>query len=266
MLTILSSIIDNGRNTVQYVISLHHNEVLVMAGYILFEGPSELDGKPIVVIATENSKNTKTGGMVQTWIMRADIEPHTALKTGADSSVCGDCPHRPANGGACYVTVFQAPLAVYRAYKRGVYQQARFGQFAGKVVRIGSYGDPAAVPLPVWDEFTFNTAGITGYTHQWRNIDADGLGQYCMASCDNAGERETAVKAGWRTFRVRNAEEPVMDREVVCPASAEAGHLVTCEQCKACNGNSKGRIAGIVIIAHGAKSKVNAFARQGATG
>lgn len=38
-------------------------------GKIIWEGKSRFDGKPIVCIATENSKNRKTGDMVQTWIL-----------------------------------------------------------------------------------------------------------------------------------------------------------------------------------------------------
>lgn len=230
-----------------------------MSGYILYEGPSQLDGQPIVVIATDNSGNRKTGGMVQTWILRADVEPHTALKTGDDSSVCGDCPHRPANGGACYVTVFQAPLAVYRAYHRGSYSRAVAGQFAGRMVRIGSYGDPAAVPLDVWQAYTMGAKGHTGYTHQWRIADP-GLNAYCMASCDKPDEVEAARAMGYRTFRIRLDGEQLMQREAVCPASEEAGHKVSCEQCGACNGARAGRqLSGIAIVAHGAASKVKAY-------
>ena len=83
---------------------------------IIYKGPSLIDGSPIIAIATLNSSNSKTGAMVQTWIMRSDIEPHHAIKTGADISVCGDCPHRPANNGSCYVLTFQAPLSIYRAF------------------------------------------------------------------------------------------------------------------------------------------------------
>ena len=40
-------------------------------GYILYEGQSMIDGQDIVVIATgfdKDSKNSKTGDMIQTWI------------------------------------------------------------------------------------------------------------------------------------------------------------------------------------------------------
>ena len=93
------------------------------SGVVLYEGPSRIDGAPIVAIAcriTDASNNEKTGAMVQTFIMRRDIAPHEALKTGDDSSVCGDCPLRPINKGAtrCYVRVYQAPLSVWNAYQR----------------------------------------------------------------------------------------------------------------------------------------------------
>lgn len=67
-------------------------------GLVLWEGPSRLDGAPIVLIATgmrRGSSNEKTGPMVQTWILRQDVAPHVAQRTGADASVCGDCPLRP---------------------------------------------------------------------------------------------------------------------------------------------------------------------------
>ena len=44
-------------------------------GLVLYEGPSEIDGKPIVCIATLDSRNRKTGNMVQTWILRQDVSP-----------------------------------------------------------------------------------------------------------------------------------------------------------------------------------------------
>ena len=57
--------------------------------YILYEGPSQFDNSEIVVIATKNSKNPKTGDMWQIWILPRYTEPHIAVKTGEDSSVSG---------------------------------------------------------------------------------------------------------------------------------------------------------------------------------
>ena len=83
-------------------------------GRVLYEGPSMLDGAPIVVIATgfaESSANDKTGAMIQTWILRADLPPHHAFKAPEGASVCGDCPHRLNR--TCYVRWYTAPLAVW---------------------------------------------------------------------------------------------------------------------------------------------------------
>ncbi len=45
-------------------------------GLVLFDGPSQLDGQPIVAIATGVSRpltNAKTVDMIQTWILRSDV-------------------------------------------------------------------------------------------------------------------------------------------------------------------------------------------------
>lgn len=230
-------------------------------GVILYEGPSALDGAPIVVIATGldgRTRNEKTGAMVQTWIMRQDVPPHVAVKTGQDASVCGDCIHRPANGGSCYVKVFQAPLSVWNAYRRGVYARpaAPFADlFAGRMVRLGSYGDPAAAPLALWLDVTFKAAGWTGYTHQWR-VAEPGFQRLCMASADSLEEAQEAREAGWRTFRVRAEAEPLeAKREFVCPASKEAGYRTDCASCRACMGVAAKAKASPVIIAHGATAR-----------
>ena len=62
--------------------------------HIIYQGPSLIDGAPIMVLAQSNSNNRKTGDMVQTYIQRSDIDPITASRTGQDSSICGDCIHK----------------------------------------------------------------------------------------------------------------------------------------------------------------------------
>lgn len=229
-------------------------------GAVLWRGPSLLDGAPIVVIATglnQASSNRKTGGMVQTYILREDIEPTAAVKTGADVSICGDCPHRgdgTGKGRTCYVNVGQGPLGVWRAYKRGVYPSAESSQLRvdsgrGKLVRLGTYGDPAAVPAGIWNALIADAVGHTGYTHQWRRTPA--LRTLCMASADSEADAREAQAAGWRTFRVAlPCDAPRLESEAICPASAEAGKKLTCAQCMACAG-ANGRRGSIVIQAHG---------------
>jgi hypothetical protein len=220
---------------------------------IIYEGPSLIDGKPIIAIATLNSSNSKTGAMVQTWIMRSDIEPHQAIKTGDDVSVCGDCPHRPENSGSCYVLTFQAPLSVYRAYHRGSYVDRKLESFRGKALRLGSYGDPLAVPLEAWKPLIDITEGRTGYTHQWRMDANPQWKNLIMASVDNSIEANQAQKDGWRYFRVTNESAPKIKGESICPASVEAGKKLTCADCLSCGGQT-GRKASIVINAHGSRA------------
>lgn len=242
-------------------------------GVILWSGPSMLDASPIVVVAigtSAGSTNSKTGNMLQTYILCADVNPVEALKTGADASVCGECKHRPILGGACYVNVGQGPNSVHKAMLRGAYPRADDAAAirsigSGRIVRLGTYGDPAAVPAWVWDALVADAAGHTGYTHQWANpaLPAEhraSIARHCMASADTPDERAAAHAEGLRTFRVRTADAPVMTGEFVCPASAEAGKRKTCAQCLACNGTTRGtRQASPVIVAHGAKA--SRFAR-----
>lgn len=229
-------------------------------GLILWRGASLLDGAPIVAVVTglaAGSSNRKTGDMLQTWILREDMAPTDAVRNGADASICGQCPHRgygDGHGRTCYVNVGQGPLAVWRAYKRGTYpvaidSDALTAAGRGLLVRLGSYGDPAAVPAYVWEQLTADAVGHNGYTHQWRT--APQLRKLCMASADNAADATDAQAMGWRTFRVAMpCDPPRLVGEAICPASAEAGKRLTCAQCLSCGG-ADGRRGSMVIRAHG---------------
>jgi len=233
------------------------------SGVVLYAGPSRIDGEPIVAIAcriTEASSNDKTGAMVQTFIFRVDIPPQLAIKNGDDYSVCGDCPLRPIYKGPtrCYVRVYQAPRAVYEAYKRGRYAVAGVDfysslipeLFAGLAFRIGSYGDPAAIPPNVWKRATRNVKNHTGYTHQWNKRIGAGLKNLCMASADSESDVVAANAKRWRTFRVRKHDAPALSNESICPASKEGGQRVQCDSCGLCKGASIAA-RNIVIMDHG---------------
>jgi len=231
-------------------------------GLVLFEGPSALDGKPIAVIAnriTTASINAKTGDMVQTFIIRSDVDPMTALKSGDDASVCGDCMHRPNNGGTCYVNVGRSVMAVYGALTRGRYAKPGADYdpailpdlFAGLAFRAGTYGDPTAAPFQVWRAATLKAAAINGYTHQWRDGRFAAFKTFCMASADSEADHVSAHAAGWRTFRVKMAASPILSGEVACPASAESGYKTDCATCRACGGTSARAKVSIAINAHG---------------
>ena len=224
-------------------------------GLILYQGLSSIDGAPIVVITTGlgASTNSKTGDMIQTHIMRADMPPLTAIQEGKDSSICGECPHRgdgAGKGRTCYVTVYQAQTAIYKAFLRGsypVYDAAIHDRYlSGRAIRFGSYGDPAAAPISVWRSLKSLASITTGYSHQWRAI-APEWASLVMASADQPGDVEAARVIGYRSFRVGDKK---LAGEVLCPASKEAGKKLQCADCGACSG-SNGRRGSIYIPLHG---------------
>ena len=230
-----------------------------MKAGIIYNGPSLLDGKPIVVIATFSNRNKKTGAVVQTYILCRDINPLEASKTGADFTICGNCIMRgevttdpvrkQAKKRKCYVNLGQGVLIVWKAFQRGVYQIAdnvadRNTIGRGRFVRVGTYGDPAAVPEHVWTDLLAEATTFTAYSHQsgWRP-------DIAMQSADNRAQAIAHWKAGRRTFRVI-ADLGELDKanEALCPASKEAGRRVQCTACKLCKGSSLGK--SIAIVEH----------------
>ena len=242
------------------------------SGAIVWEGPSPYDGSPIVMIVTgmtgRASANRKTGDMVQTWILRADVSPLDAIRAGSDSAICGACPLRgrvvegKRVGRACYVNVGQAPGAVWRKYARGGYPRMTPAQvsklIAGKGIRLGAYGDPAMVPLRVLTTLTAHARMWTGYTHQWRTI-SKGYARLLMASADSVEDRRQARAKGYRSFYVVpvTADLAGIDGAVEC-AATRARAPKTCVDCGACAGTRRGatpNAVDVVILAHGAGSK-----------
>lgn len=233
-------------------------------GYIAYEGASQIDGSPIVVIVNKidnGSANAKTGAIVQTFIIRSDVNPVEALQTGADESICGDCEHRPALARKtgkvpCYVQVAKSVLAVYNAYKRGRYVKADPATIAralqGKIVRLGTYGDPFAAPVTMWNQIIRYAAGHRGYTHQWNrpDFDAAAWSPLVMASADTIDQAAHANLLGMRVFRVSIGVDK-QTGETTCPASAEGLRKSTCAKCTLCAGTSI-QARDVVIADHAA--------------
>jgi hypothetical protein len=233
---------------------------------VIYQGASQIDGQPIVAILTglqSKSSNSKTGAMPQVWIFRSDMHPQDALRTGEDISICGKCPHRPKVLGAdalkkssrtCYVNVMSFN-GIYKKYAQGGYEVANLSELAERLsglrVRLGAYGDPAAVPISVWDELCKNCKS-TGYTHQWRDCD-ERYSEYCMASCDNPIEVIQSTAKGYRTFFVQTGERVNKVESIKlahCPASKEMGRVTTCENCMACSGTRSGLHSNVTIMLH----------------
>jgi hypothetical protein len=223
-------------------------------GFVIYQGKSLIDGKSISVVYLPQSLNKKTGNMAQTYIIRSDIDPRLASKTGEDYSICGSCKHRgsvttepdrkQAKGRTCYVNLAQGVLIVYKQLMKGAYpvvNNHKDIQSLGdnQVVRLGTYGDPSAVPSYIWDSLLSKAKKHTSYTHQSHNSSCDVRSDISMMSADSYEESKKFWSKGLRTFRVMQKDE-VLDKtkEVLCPASKEAGRRATCETCVLCSGSN----------------------------
>ena len=208
-------------------------------GAIFYEGPSLINGAPIVGVVTYQSTNGKTGKIGQTWILHQGHRPTEAVKLGCDDAVCGTCPLRGDHGQkrACYVILFQGPRQVWESYKAGKYPQLSDASCRvndGKL-RLGAYGDPTAIPLDVTLDMMLHVQvnKSSGYTQRWRDGTDARWKRWCMASCHNGAEVLKARAAGWSTYRgLRDGEEP-MPLEIMCPSNSG----VKCRHCMLCAGN-----------------------------
>jgi len=222
------------------------------SGFILSEFASKIDGSPCVAILTLKSSNRKTGNMAQVWILRQDVNPIDAIATGEDVSICGDCTHRKNSLGqrSCYVNVGQSPNGIWKAYKRGVYPQAFEmidrvrDALKGRSIRWGAYGDPAIIPLPVFQTINNMAANHTGYTHQWKETFAAVYKKIFQASCDGLQDYLEATAHGWHTFAVAPVGSILPGK--LCPATVESSQA-QCITCRLCDGAKQN----IYVEAHG---------------
>ena len=218
-----------------------------------------LDGGPIVGLITGLrllSGNRKTGVMLQTYMLRRDMTPMDATRIGADSSACGDCQLRHitvkkvlAETGKrtarCYVkphwlTRTWTSWYTGRVYSISPKELGKIIDYLYIPVRQGAYGDPAAIPLSVWDALNTSSKG-TSYSHQWKTVD---IKKYAMASVSNLQEAKEAQSKGWRTYRVDIEQAGPQANEIMCPAEPRG---VTCAACGLCNG-TRGQTAKSIVI------------------
>ncbi|MBT3325524.1 MAG: hypothetical protein HN396_04650 [Gemmatimonadales bacterium] len=222
-------------------------------GFLLYDGPGRLDGAPVFAVATLGRfcTNTATGPMHQVWVMRSDLDPlQAAYVTGDDASVCGDCVMRPvlkADGkrGAdmCFVAKHQAPLGVYRAYKRGAYprlSERAHKRMAAYSWRFCGYGDTAVVPLPVWDWATLHGEGRDmAHTHMWDWAGALEYASMAMASVHTPYDAGRAIAAGWRAYMLQPEGLDTPSGMMRCAKQREAKRL-QCADCGGCAGTRNG--------------------------
>lgn len=254
-------------------------------GAVIYRGPSELDGSPIVAIASgivTPSSNRKTGPMLQVFILQDDVDPFEASRTGADLGICGHCGNaglpwwlvpivamlfpfrlivgKVASLRTCYVSLLFHVIPTWKAYRKGDYADIcnnpdLIQQLGRNVeVRIGAYGDGAAVPRYVWRALLKYASGWTAYSHQaeWEGSSYDPT--IYMRSCDDLQEAQRAWANGERTTRVIQRGDYIAPNERRCPNETTDGRI-QCIDCLLCSGTTgKGKYS-IVFEVHGSGAK-----------
>lgn len=222
---------------------------MMRSSLIFYQGPSVLDGSEIIGVLSGldgTSSNKKTGNVVQSWILSAEQDPIKAAATGKDAAVCGDCELRHHKKGACYVVLLHGPQNIYHSAKSGNIpklqdltsqeRQKLSRMLRKRPIRLGSYGDPAAVPAAAWDPILKYPPNHTGFTHQWQNAAAAWLKGRVMASVETRSAAAAAQAAGWKTSRTSITGKA--DRnETICLNKTVAAFQ--CDECHLCDGKSR---------------------------
>jgi hypothetical protein len=214
----------------------------------------------IITGLTKASTNIKTGDMAQIYTLIKNIKPTEAVKLNLDEPICGDCIHRRKR--SCYVNAGQAPTAVWKAYKRGVYDPLNLPILAKalkwKAVRFGAYGEPVKLPIELVEFIADKCVTWTGYSHQWLGKEYQAYKDYFMASVETTQEYLLARAKGWRSYRVLAEDVTPRQGEIMCP-NEKTG--VQCRDCGLCDGMSgqHGKGRSITVKVHGNASRINNF-------
>lgn len=238
-------------------------------GVLVYQGPGFLldstdrpvhgDIKVIVTGTERGSGNTKTGHMLQTWIMPASGFPHVGSLPAR--IVCGDC----AIEKACYVN--RSVLSSVGRTKYPPLQPDLLHKVSGTEtpIRLGAFGNPSAMPIEVARRLIRNRAW-TSYEAMWRSCDP-AWQHISMASTQTIEDTEDALSRGWRCFLTvpENQVEAVLahfaNRGVQCLAQTKG---IQCRNCRLCDGTmARSRPAVIVNVVHGTVGKRAAYERLG---
>jgi len=217
----------------------------------------------VVAIATTGSLNSKTGDMVQIWLLDRNLHPVENIQTRKDASLqCKGCPF--ASGKGCYVAPMPL-MAIWNKYQRNDYPRLAFGSpewesfWKGKRVRFGAYGNPSLLPLCVVESIAGLAKKHTGYFHNWQTLSIDeakAYGRFFMASCEPWNIAK-AHKLGLRTFTVLPEGAVTEGYGIECLADSKG---MTCAECGLCDGTERSAkrskaLPSVWIKAHGFKTR-----------
>lgn len=223
--------------------------------FSVIEIPSAIrPDRNVVIVAKYNANNKKTGLMVQISILDTSLNLRKIDGSEENGQGCSR-PQCSAFDG-CYVRSFFAHVGSIdknlNDYRAGTLPKMNWVSFMALIngldVRLGEFGDPAAMGLRYVEEIARRARKHTGYTHRWKSCDQD-LRFFLMASVENQPDYDLARKMGWKCFYVGG--NPVKGDVMQCPNEGPSGLL--CNQCGLCKGaNAKFSIS---IEPHGQQKK-----------
>ena len=207
---------------------------------------------------TAESKNKKTGNMLGISILPIAEKPSDSIKHKNDSAQCGGCSAAANTPGGwwCYVN----PVALNGVWTATVKHKVsklaeKFLQLSPVPIRLGTYGDPAKLPINFLRKIIGNNGRKwTGYTHQWETCSPK-YSQYLMASIDRTNSKKQAIALGYRTYRVLGELDTLDEDEIMCPHDS---HGVQCADCRLCSGNGI-KAKNIAVRISGPPNKVSQY-------
>ena len=222
--------------------------------FCIYDGPSAYTGKRIRAYLRPHE--SKTGPVMGLTVIPAGLGFWQSIRAGSDVDSCGACPHRSktsGGNGSCYTAngshvgvsidrwvadAHDLPVIPLASLRRLLRRQT---------LRSAVYGDAGALPEKFVSELVECFSDTLGYTHAWRT--RPDLMRSHVASVDSEDEAREAWAMGWRTFRVADpGSEVVRGHEFSCPASAERGKRLTCDECMACGTDGYERNARSAMI------------------
>ena len=177
------------------------------------------------------SQNSKTGPMAQLWIYDAT----TAAPTEANCGTCELKTSKNAYGHSCYAArlrPMRTMLERCRNKQPNLWAAVASLRRNCMPLRLGAFGDPAAIP-PEYTKALVSAARFSlGYTHDWFNRRSEHLRGVCQASVESDADMRVAHLFAWKTFRVGSGPD-MFHSEVHCPGQL---HKRTCLECQRCDG------------------------------
>jgi hypothetical protein len=182
----------------------------------VYDGPSLLDGVRTIVLVSgydTPSINSKTGDMLQSYIIRADMAPSEAAAIGADETVCGQCAMRPlivkaarlrgSKDTPCYVDKVRGPDGVWKSWTAGNVEYATPSEAAARYRNLRRCPGPCDNDCKLGHSHLYAADYPKSGSHSRKRCKAIGHATTPVGLRDGAyGDPATVDAAIWRALHI----------------------------------------------------------------